>query len=93
MMKVWLVIGYMGTGSGTLTYPEDFDLVGVFDTAEEAAALAEEKNAARGPCPECEDELDVEDPEDDPTFDDDCPHERDEMLYAVEEVDFFKKSS
>lgn len=44
-MKVFIVTGHTNTGSGTLTYPEDFSVVGVFLTPEQANAHALNLNA------------------------------------------------
>lgn len=46
MDKVYVVAGYMNTGSGSLTYPEDFDTIGFFETRKEAQDHADELNDA-----------------------------------------------
>jgi len=42
--QVFMVIGYKQTGSGTLTYPEDFDIQGVFTTRGDATKHAKKLN-------------------------------------------------
>lgn len=41
---VHVVFSHATTGSGTLTYPEDFRFIGAFESADEAAALVKLKN-------------------------------------------------
>jgi hypothetical protein len=42
--SLYAVVGYATTGSGTLTYPEDFDFVGVFQSSGAAQKCADQKN-------------------------------------------------
>ena len=42
--QVFLVFGYMGTGSASLTFPEDFDIVGVYHNQGVADAEAMRRN-------------------------------------------------
>jgi hypothetical protein len=44
-MAMYVVIGHVNTGSGSLTYPEDFDVVGYCATRAEAAAACDRLNA------------------------------------------------
>jgi hypothetical protein len=41
---LYLVIGHATTGSGTLTFPEDIDVVGLFTTRELAQSKADSLN-------------------------------------------------
>lgn len=35
-MNVWFLFGYMNTGSSSLTFPEDFELLGVYESEQDA---------------------------------------------------------
>lgn len=43
--QVFLVVGVMNTGSGSLTWPEDFHMEGVFDNQEDAQEFCDELNS------------------------------------------------
>ena len=74
--KFYLIIGVRGTGSGSLTFPEDFDIVGVTDDHDRASRECDELNAGNG----------FEyDEHGDQCQEDDLS---DEFEYSVEEVDF-----
>lgn len=88
MEKRWMVIGYRRTGSGSLTYPEDFDIVGVFGRKIDAEATRDEMNerVSGHSCPE-HGSLDE-------CLEEDCElldGEVDEIVYNVEEVPLFRR--
>ncbi len=76
--KLFLVIGVTQSGSGSLTWPEDFDICGVFESETEADDYCLANNPKDMPDPDSEE------------FDEwEC--DSDEILYQVHPVDFFKK--
>ena len=78
--KTFLVLGYVDSGSGSLTFPEDFDFVGAYtdkDEAQEHVDLLNRKNGTKDPYGDDEDE------------DDGCS---DEMVYTVWDVKTMKKA-
>lgn len=42
--KMFVVIGVMNSGSGSLTWMEDFDLVGIYDNEEDAQSDCDARN-------------------------------------------------
>jgi len=58
--KTFLVLGYLDTGSGTLTFPEDFDFIGSYTDQEEAQKHVDLLNKREGHGDDGDDEL-VED--------------------------------
>lgn len=90
MKKVFCVIGVMDSGSGSLTYPEDFEFVGFFETDKEAQAHADELNRSNGirdfgtRISENEDGDEEEEEDEDGDFD----GPTDETVYTVEEFKF-----
>lgn len=77
--KLFLVIGVTGTGSGSLTWPEDFDIVGVYETEKLAKARAKSMNPK-----------DMPDEDEDPEGYDEYGIESDEMFYEVHPVSLLK---
>ena len=74
--QMYMVIGVEQTGSGSLTWPESFDIVGAFLNYDDAQACANTKNEERGW---------VLDENGDPEDDADQPD--DERMYFVETLD------
>lgn len=85
--QVWLVIGVEQSGSASLTWPEDFELVGVYDN--EAAA----DKVAKSMQPEGMPEEPGEDATDDEIDEYDNFDVSEEMTYEVHPVDFFEKKT
>lgn len=44
MKKVYVVLGYMNTGSASLTFPEDFDIEGFYENKKDAQAHCDRLN-------------------------------------------------
>jgi hypothetical protein len=84
-MGVYLVLGVANTGSCSLTWPEDFDLLGYFDNEADAEKYAEAKNKEEG-VPKDPDE---EDFEDDLEYSEALEefHDYEGMVYEVYELD------
>lgn len=59
--KVYVVFSYENTGSGSLTYPEDFDFVKAFTDPLKAETFAAESNKANGVPTEDEDGDEIDD--------------------------------
>lgn len=76
--KTFLVLGYLDTGSGTLTFPEDFDFIGSYTDQEEAQKHVDLLNKREGHGDDGDDEL-VED------------FEGEGMVYTVWPVDSLSK--
>ena len=80
--KMYVVQGYMNTGSASLTYPEDFDTVGIFLDREKAQAKCDEMN---------EEALDgCEDDDGNPAEDVDDVAYGEVMVWEVEEMEVFE---
>jgi len=78
--KMYLVVGVVQSGSGSLTWPEDFDVVGVFDDEGEAHKDAFERNVKSG--------FEFDEDGDEVQDDDLC----DEIKYEVVDIDHFPPS-
>lgn len=97
MNKVFCVIGVMDSGSGSLTYPEDFEFEGFFETEKEAQDHADDLNKSNGlqdfgtRIPENEDG-DEEDEESDEDEEGDYEGPTDETFYVVEEFKNLSKN-
>lgn len=76
--ELFLVIGVAQSGSGSLTWPEDFDIVGVYDDKDLAQKEAKRLNPEDMPDPDSEEY-------------DEWGLDSDETLYEVHPVDFRKK--
>lgn len=76
--ELFLVIGVAQSGSGSLTWPEDFDIVGVFESEERALARAKEMNPKDMPDPDSEEY-------------DEYGTDSDETIYEVHPVSSFSK--
>jgi len=63
--EVHVVFGYMNTGSASLTYPEDFDTVGFYESEEDAQAHVDRLNKENGVDENGEWDDDHEDEDDD----------------------------
>ncbi len=75
--KIHVVFGYMNSGSGSLTFPEDFDILGFYEDEKDAKAHCDLLNKE---VLENEGVEDIEDLE--------CS---DDMVYVVESLDNLKK--
>lgn len=82
--QMFAVIGVMDTGSGTLTWMEDFDLVGVYDNEKDAQKDCDERNDT------IKSEEEVNEDEDDEEYDDE-DELTEEMKYEVYPLDVLKK--
>lgn len=76
MDKVYVVFGFMNTGSGSLTYPEDFEFEGFYDNEKDAQGHIDRLNGENGVDEDGEWDENHEDEDDD----------YDGMVYQVEEV-------
>jgi len=76
--KVFLLLSVCNSGSGSLTWPEDFDLKAVYEDEGEADAEAERLNDANG--------VSVNDDDEDDDYECD-----DEDIYEVHPLTFVKK--
>ena len=83
--KMYLVMGHMNTGSGSLTYPEDFDVVGVYDNRGDAQSDCDRRNKEmlEG----------KEDDDGDPITNLDDLLCDDDMIYEVDEVPVLTKET
>jgi hypothetical protein len=48
MKTIYAVFGYANTGSGSLTFPEDFDFKGFFEVKSDAQAYVDALNTENG---------------------------------------------
>jgi hypothetical protein len=82
MAKAYLVVGFMNTGSGSLTFPEDFDFIAIYMNEAEADKHAAQLNRESGaPDPDAED---YDENDYDPTSD--------EMRYETYGVELMTKA-
>lgn len=79
MDKVYVVSGHRNSGSGSLTYPEDFETVGFYDNQKDAQDHCDRLNKETLKGMENEDGEPIED-----IYDLDCG---DEMVYEVDPVE------
>lgn len=87
MDKVYVVFGYMNTGSGSLTYPEDFETVGFYEKEEDARAHVKRLNDEEGVPSCCRDHWEVEDSDEDEEEEDE---DYDGMVYTVDVLENLK---
>lgn len=91
MKDIYVVFSVMDSGSGSLTFPEDFDFVGFYENEKDARDHVERENEKNGIVDFGQRVSSDEDEEDDDEEFDDDGEPTDEVVFTYEKLSNLKK--